>query len=182
SGTGPTTTNVETSGYVQDRWLITDRLIVEPGLRFDWDQIVRRPLFSPRFAAAYVFDQAGNTKISGGVGIVYDQTPLFLIARPFAGQRTDSFFDTNGLPAGPPITSIFSADTSNLRAPRSLNWSIALEQKLAGSVYMKAEFLQRHGNDSFVYDTLTGTSDGHFVLLNTRKDRYTAFHIDLRKN
>jgi len=181
-GNGPTTTNVETSAYIQDRWLVTDRFLIEPGLRFDWDQVVRRPLFSPRLAAAYVVDQAGNTKISGGVGVVYDQTTLFLIARPFAGQRTDYFFDNGGLPTGPPITSTFSADTSNLRAPRSLNWSIAFEQKLPASVYLKAEFMQRHGNHAFVYDTINGAADGNFSLLNTRKDRYTAFHLNLRKN
>jgi hypothetical protein len=181
-GTGPTTTNLETSGYVQDRWLITDHFLVEAGLRFDWDQIVRRPLFSPRLAATYVLDQAGNTKISGGVGIVYDQTTLFLIARPFAGQRTDYFFDESGVPVGTPITSTFSADRSHLRAPRSLNWSIALEQKLPANIYMKAEFMQRRGDDQLVYDALNGAVDGNFGLLNTRKDRYTAFHVDVRRN
>ncbi|HZQ71147.1 MAG TPA: TonB-dependent receptor [Terriglobales bacterium] len=181
-GAGPTTTNVETSGYVQDRWLVTERFLVEPGLRFDWDQIVRRPLFSPRLAAAYVFDQAGNTKISGGIGIVYDQTTLFLIARPFAGQRTDYFFDNSGILVGPPVTSTFSADTRNLRAPRSLNWSVALEQKLPAAIYIKAELLQRRGKHGLVYDALSGTIDGNFGLLNTRKDRYTAFHVDGRKN
>lgn len=181
-GIGPTTKNVETSAYVQDRWLITERFLVEPGLRFDWDQIVRRPVFSPRLSAAYVFDQAGNTKISGGVGIVYDQTPLFLIARPFAGERTDYFFDNSGLPVGAPVTSTFTADTSHLRAPRSLNWSIALEQKLPRNIYLKAEFLQRRGNNAFVYDALNGTVDGKFGLLNTRKDRYSALHFDVRKN
>ncbi len=155
---------------------------MEPGLRFDWDQIVRRPLFSPRLAATYVLDRAGNTKISGGIGIVYDQTTLFLIARPFAGQRTDYFFDNNGAPVGVPITSAFSADTSHLRAPRSLNWSLALEQKLPAAIYMKAEIMQRRGSNDFVYDALNGAVDGTFGLLNTRRDRYTAFHVDLRKN
>ncbi len=28
-------------------------LLVEPGLRLDWDEIVRRPLLSPRIAATY---------------------------------------------------------------------------------------------------------------------------------
>lgn len=181
-GTGPTTTNAETSAYVQDRWLISDHFLVEPGLRFDWDQIIKQPVFSPRLAAAYVLDQAGNTKISGGIGIVYDQTPLFLVARPFAGQRTDYFFDNSGLPVGGPITSTFLANTSTLHAPRYLNWSIALEQKLPFDVFMKAEFLQRRGNNAFVYDVLNGAVDGNFALLNTRKDRYTSFHLDLRKN
>jgi hypothetical protein len=34
------------------------------------------------------------TQISAGIGIVYDATPIFLIARPYAGTRQDTFFST----------------------------------------------------------------------------------------
>ena len=40
--------NAEIGAYVQDRWQPREGLLVEPGLRFDWDEIVRRPLVSPR--------------------------------------------------------------------------------------------------------------------------------------
>src|SRR5438552_17930737 len=86
--------NLESSAYAQDRWLISTRLLIEPGLCFDWDQIVRDVLVSPRLAGTYVFDDEGNTKVSAGIGIVYDATPLYLIDRPFAGQRPDYFFDS----------------------------------------------------------------------------------------
>src|SRR6185437_6903411 len=48
--------NVETGAYLQDRWSSRSNLgdlLIEPGLRFDWDEVIRRPLFSPRFAAAW---------------------------------------------------------------------------------------------------------------------------------
>src|SRR5437868_13718151 len=80
--------NLESSAYAQDRWLISNRLLIEPGLRFDWDQIVRDVLVSPRLAGTYVFDNEGNTKVSAGIGIVYDATPLFLIARPLDRKST----------------------------------------------------------------------------------------------
>ncbi|HTU42782.1 MAG TPA: carboxypeptidase regulatory-like domain-containing protein, partial [Candidatus Aquilonibacter sp.] len=53
--------NTEASAYIEDKWLITNRLLVEPGLRFDEDQIVRAPLFSPRLAGTYILDDEGNT-------------------------------------------------------------------------------------------------------------------------
>lgn len=182
--------NFETGGYIQDRWLITNRLLVEPGLRFDWDQIIRRPLFSPRLAATYALDDEGNTKLSAGVGIVYDATSLLLVARPTAGQRTDYFFnnlgmavDQNGNPAAAPtpVLTTFSANTSALREPRYLNWSIGVEQKLPWSLYLKAEFLQKLGTHGLVYNTLNGQPGGNFVLQNTREDRYHAFQLDLRR-
>ena len=172
--------NLETSGYVQDRWLATNRLLIEPGLRFDWDQIVRSPLLSPRLAGTYVLDSQGNTKLSAGVGIVHDATNLLLVARPSAGQRTDSFFDSSGNETGSVVTT-FSANTRTLQEPRYLNWSLGLEQKLPGSIYLKAEFLQKNGTRGLVYNTANGQPGGNFVLQNTREDRYHSFQVNLRR-
>src|SRR5437868_727452 len=115
--------NVELSGYFLDRWLLTDRMLVEAGLRFDWDDIVRHSLFSPRLATTYVLDNRGNTKLSAGVGLFYDATPLFLIARPAAGERVDFFFDANGTLSTGPVTTAFTLNPSKLQAPRFINVS-----------------------------------------------------------
>jgi len=181
--------NLESSAYAQDRWLISNRLLIEPGLRFDWDQIVRDVLVSPRLAGTYVFDNEGNTKVSAGIGIVYDATPLFLIARPFAGQRTDYFFnsigkptDVNGAPtsAPTPLLTTFFVNRGTLQAPRYVNWSLALEKKLPRAIYLKAEFLKRDGAHGFVYNPPSGAPAGRFLLQNTRNDRYRSFHLELR--
>src|SRR5437016_5729022 len=181
--------NLESSAYAQDRWLISNHLLIEPGLRFDWDQIVRDVLVSPRLAGTYVFDNEGNTKVSAGIGIVYDATPLFLIARPFAGQRTDYFFNSSGKPtdvngaptsAPTPLLTTFFVNRGTLQAPRYVNWSLALEKKLPRAIYLKAEFLKRDGAHGFVYNPPSGAPAGRFLLQNTRNDRYHSFHIELR--
>ena len=185
-----TTYNFEASGYAEDRWLITNRLLIEPGARLDWDQIVRHTLFSPRLAGTYVLDSAGNTKLSAGIGIVYDATPVYLIARPHAGERTDYFFNQSGEPTDAsgaptsvptPTRTTFSVDRGTLQAPRFLNWSVALEKKLPKSFFLKAEFMDRRGTRGFVYDTLNSASGGNFVLQNTRDDLYRAFQLTLRR-
>ncbi len=108
SGGSPSSTyNFESSAYAEDRWLITDRLLVEPGIRLDWDEIIRTPLVSPRLAGTYVLDNSGNTKVSAGIGLIYDPTLLFLIARPFAGERTDYFFNSAGALTGTGADYIF---------------------------------------------------------------------------
>ena len=179
-GGNSTADNMDTSGYIEDRWLATNRLLIEPGLRFDWDQIIRSPLLSPRLAGTYVLDSQGNTKLSAGVGIVYDATNLLLVARPSAGERLDYFFDTSGTQVGSVLTT-FSANTRMLQEPRYLNWSLALEQKLPGSVYLKAEFLRRSGAHGLVYNTVNGQPGGTFILQNTREDRYHSFQVNLRR-
>ena len=179
-GANSSADNLETSGYIEDRWLATNRLLIEPGLRFDWDEIIRSPLVSPRVAGTYVLDSEGNTKLSAGVGIVYDATNLLLVARPSAGQRTDTFFDSSGNPTGSVVTT-FSANTHTLQEPRYLNWSLGLEQRLPGAIYLKAEFMQRNGTHGLVYNTANGLPGGNFILENTRDDRYHSFEVNLRR-
>jgi hypothetical protein len=190
--------NAEASAYVEDRWLITNRLLIEPGLRFDWDQIVRTSLFSPRLAGTYILDDESNTKLSAGIGIVYDPTTLGLIHQAFEGQRTDYFFDSNGCPeeangttvnctvppgqqpAPVPVPTTFTVNRNALDAPRYLNWSLGLEKKLPAAIFLKLEFLQKRGVHGFAYNTLNGATNGNFLLENGRDDRYDSFTVSLR--
>jgi hypothetical protein len=182
--------NAEFSAYVEDRWSIHNRLLIEPGVRLDWDEIVRHAEFAPRLAGTYVLDNSGHTKISAGIGLIYEETPIFLIARPYAGGREDTFFSVNPncttstgcVTTTGPIATTFSADANALNSPRFINWSVGLEKKLPASIYAKAEYLERRGSRGFVYDTRNDTASGDFVLENTRDDRYKAFQITLRRN
>jgi len=181
--------NAEVSAYAEDRWSVTNRLLVQPGVRVDWDEIVRRANVAPRLAGTYVVDNSGNTKLSAGIGIVYDETPIFLVARPYAGTRQDLFFAVNPnctassgcvTTAGPVMTS-FYVNPGRLEAPEFVNWSIALEKRLPAAIYMKAEFLEKRGTRGFVYDSVF-PGEGAFVLQNKRDDRYDALQVTLRHN
>jgi hypothetical protein len=181
--------NSEIAAYAEDRWLITNHLLIEPGIRLDWDQAVRQAEISPRVAGTYVLDNSGNTKFSAGIGFVYDATPIYLLARPFAGTRQDTFFSVpdptcvvNCVNTSGPITTAFTVDRSALRTPRFLNWSVGVEKKLPAAIYLKAEFLERRGTRGFVYDTLNDSSTGNFVLENDRDDQYDALQVSLRHN
>jgi hypothetical protein len=172
--------DTEASAYIQDRWSPAPRVLIEPGIRFDWDEIVRRPVFSPRLAGTYVLSESGNTKLSAGIGVTYESTILSLIAEPLAGSRQDFFFDSSGAQTASTLTS-FTADRSRLLAPRFVNWSVALEQKLPATIFLKTEFLRRTGIHDFVYNTVPTPTVNVFSLLNTREEPYYAFKIDLRR-
>jgi len=180
--------NVEASAYVEDRWSISNRLLINPGLRFDWDEIVHTANFAPRLAGTYVLDNSATTKFSAGIGVIYEATPIFLIARPYAGSRQDTFFSTNPVCTTAtgcvtitgPVSTSFSVNRADLEAPRFINWSVGIEKKLPAAIYLKAEYFQRRGAQGFVYDTRTNSASGDFVLQNTRQDRYDAVQISLR--
>ena len=181
--------NTEISAYAEDRWLVTDRLLIAPGIRLDWDEVVRHAALAPRLAGTYVLDASGNTKLSAGIGLVYDATPIFLIARPYAGTREDIFYSVsnpactaNCVTTTGPVTTTFTVNQNTLQVPRFLNWSLALEKKLPAAVYLKAEFLDRRGSNGFVYDTLNNSPGGNYFLENTRADHYRALQVSLRHN
>jgi hypothetical protein len=176
--------NAELGAYAQDRWLMRPGLLVEPGLRFDWDEIIRRPLVAPRIAATYSPPGAlGATKLSAGIGLYYEHTQLEYLTRPLAGVRFDTMYDTDGTtPSGPSQETDFIAHDSSLQEARAMNWSLSVEQKLPHSIFASANFLQKRISDEFVYANQRGPAalSGNYLLTNGRQDHFNSVEIDAR--
>lgn len=170
----------EASAYVQDRWHINDHLVLEGGIRFDRDSFIRDILPGPRAAVSYMIQRSSETKISAGVGVYYDRTSLDLITRPLQGERTDFFFNPDGVTLfQPPITTSFVVNRAGLQAPRFLNWSAAVERKLPWQIYGRVEYVNRSGTHGLEFDPVGQTET--FVLGNNRRDRYRAISATFRK-
>jgi hypothetical protein len=176
--------NVETGAYVQDRWTSRAGLLIEPGLRFDWDEIIRRPLFSPRLAGVYSPPRGeGNTKISAGVGLYYEHTQLEYLTRALAGIRYDTYYAADGVtPTGPLLEANFTADYGQLHEARALNWSIGVEQKIPGDVFLKFNLIRKRVSDQFAYVNQSGPTalSGNYALTNTRKDHDNVTSVEAR--
>src|SRR5215510_4655095 len=176
--------NSEGSAFAQDRWSLSNRLLLEAGLRVDRDSIIRQTSVSPRIAAAYLLTNEGNTKLSGGIGLYYDGTNLDLITRPLEGPRIDQFYASDGVTRlGPPVITSFQVNEDNLKVPRFLNWSVGLEQKLPAEVYLDVEFLQKRGHNGLAFFNRgqSGQASGAFELRNDRQDRYDGLQITARR-
>jgi hypothetical protein len=177
--------NLETGAYVQDRWLAGPGLLVEPGLRFDWDEIIRRPLFSPRVAVVYSPPGAeAKTKVSAGVGLYYEHTQLEYLTRALAGVRYDTYYAADGTtPVSGPLQTVFEANDSSLKQTRAINWSLGVERKLPDDVYVSANFLEKRISDGFVYANQSGPGalSGPYLLTNGRRDHYDSFEVDARR-
>jgi hypothetical protein len=177
--------NAETGAYLEDRWTPRTGLLIEPGLRFDWDEIVRRPLVSPRLAAVYLPSGAeGRTKLSAGIGLYYEHTQLEYLTRALAGVRSDTYFAADGItPLGPAQVTSFSASQGSLHEARALNWSAGVEEKLPGAVYLRANLLRKVVSDEFAYVNQSGAGalSGNYALTNSRQDHDNLAEVDARR-
>jgi hypothetical protein len=180
-----TLNNVETGAFAQDRWQPRSGLLIEPGVRFDWDEIIRRPLISPRLAAVFSpLASNGATKLSAGAGLYYEHTQLDYLVRAFEGVRYDMYFAANGTtPIGPAQPTSFIADYDTLEQARAINWSVGIQQKLPWSIFAAANFLQKRTSNLFSYTHRSSPSSlaGYFLLTNQRSDRYSAIEVEARR-
>jgi hypothetical protein len=180
-----TRNNFETGAYFQDRWLAHPGLLIEPGLRFDWDEIIRRPLFSPRLAATWSPPGVeATTKLSAGIGLYYDHTQLEYLERALAGVRYDTYYAADGVtPVNGPLETNFIANDGSLREARTLNWSAGIQRKLPGSIYAGVNFLQKRTSDGFTYANQAGQGalSGTYLLTNARQDHYVSEEFDLSR-
>ncbi|HET9836987.1 MAG TPA: TonB-dependent receptor [Candidatus Angelobacter sp.] len=166
---------LETSAYVQDRWMPVERVIIEPGARWDRDSFLGRDLFSPRIAGTVLVHQESETKFSSGIGIYYDRSNLALASNASQGERMDQFFS----PAMVAQPVEFAVDPRLLAMPRYVNWSAALERRMPWRVYARLEFLSRHGEHGWAFEPQSPTE---FRLQSHKRDRYDAAQITLRKD
>jgi hypothetical protein len=188
SGPPSFTRNNFTAGvYAQDLWSPSPRMTLAPGVRLDWDEIVRKELVSPRLAATYVLERGGETKIVAGAGLYYDATDLGIVSLPLQGERMNTFYDPTGMtPVGPPVVTSFQLPSGGLEGPHVFNWSVGVERKLPGSVYSDFEFLEKRGEEGFAYfnpcTEIGSCLNGMFTLHNLQSTHYHAGRVTVRKN
>jgi hypothetical protein len=178
--------NAEIGVYGEDRWTPRNGLLLEPGLRLDWDEIIRRPLVSPRVAAAYAPSQwAGRTKFSAGIGAYFEHTQLEYLTRAFAGERNDTYFAADGVtPSGPALATRFVANYGSLREARAINWSLGVEHQFPASLFVAANLIRKRVTDEFSYRDPSDPSalSGTYALTNARQDHDNLFEAELRRS
>jgi hypothetical protein len=189
--------NTEASWYAQDSWKVRPRLQIEMGLRQDWDRLTGNVNLSPRFGFSWAPPHMESTKISGGYGIVYDETSLDVFSRPLDQYSLTTHYLADGTPAYGPAVSVFELGPQPLKTPRYATWNLGAERRLAADMYVRLQYLGRSGRDGFTFrntiapdsppppDLVTrfGTApfDAVYELSNQRRDSYRAFEVAVRQ-
>jgi hypothetical protein len=179
--------NLQASQYVQDRWAPRDGLLIEGGLRADWNEIVRQVLWSPRLSFAWGPKWLHDAKIAGGYGIFYDALVLQILAQHQDQVSYSTFFLPTGLPAGAPVPTAFLVNDRALQVPRYRTASLSFERKIPLDFLARAAWLRREGSRGFDFVNSLPTVplplpvSGSYQLYNGRHDQYQALELSIRR-
>jgi hypothetical protein len=187
--------NSEASAYIQDSWKVRPGLLLELGLRQDWDRLVGNWNVAPRAGFAWSPPGLDSTKVSGGFAFIYDQTSLRLFTRPLDQYSLATYFDSSGEVVRGPAVSCFRIDGTPLASPRYRNWTIGLEQRIAG-LYTRFGYVRRRGVEGFTYGSMLLEAESHpsfaaafpspvfdaiYTLRNLRRDVFDSFEVMVRR-
>ncbi|MBZ5584958.1 MAG: hypothetical protein LAQ30_22660 [Acidobacteriia bacterium] len=182
------------AAYLNDHWQPAERLVIDVGIREDWDELARAPALSPRFSASYAPGAAAHTKITGGLAVVNDAVPLALFARPLDQQPVTTQYSPEGVPGAPLATTFLTGH--DLRLPRYTKWSAALQHDFGRRVDASLEWLRKRGRDGFVYAPVGSGAGavsiqpvflsygfgGAYELSNLRRDAYDELALTVRQS
>ena len=131
---GPTDANIRNREYgvfFQDRIAAARNLQVELGVRADRESVIGGLNLAPRAAFSYLPLGTVRSKISGGVGVFYDDVPLENLQLPLLQRRNDA---TVGI-------------ASNLKDPYGVHWNLSWEQEWATRWVTRINTIQKYGRD-----------------------------------
>jgi len=178
----PEITNTQAGGYAQDTWSISKYLVVQAGLRADWDRFTQSAMAGPRLSANFLPLGDDRSKISLGWGIYNAPLNLSVIGQALDQQQLDTFYDPTGkIVVQGPVVSQFVLPANGLQQPRFTIYSAGAQQKFGRNTLFGLELLARNGSHGFVYvDQQPAQPGGIFLLQDTRKDRYRSATVSLR--
>lgn len=188
--------NLEAAAYLQDSWRLRQGLLVELGLRQDWDRIIRRHSVAPRVGLAWMPPGRESLKVAAGFGIVYETPSLRVFTRPLDQYSLTTYYDRQGRVTRGPAVTLYQIEPQRYPRPRYQNWNFAVEQRLGNGLYLRAGYLRRRGRDGFTYqnalswDSLPPPEaasqfpgmpfDAIYRLTNVRRDVFDSFEVTFR--
>src|SRR5216683_8032031 len=178
----PQISNTQAGAFAQDTWSPSKRLVLQAGVRTDWDRFTQSTMLEPRLSGNVLPFGDDREKLSLGWGIYNAPLNLAVIEEALDQQQMDTFYDSTGKVAvlGPAVSQ-FALPARGLRQPRFTTTSAGWQQKLGRKTLVGIELLARNGYHGFAYVNQTPTqAGGIFLLEDSRKDRYRSATFSVR--
>ena len=186
-------TDLETSFFVQDHWVIAPRLAVDFGARFERQGITETSRVAPRIGLAWTPFAHQQTTIRGGFGLFYDRVPLSVYAFDGYPEQVITTFGPNGeIIDGPRhfinITDraetrfplLFSKDVIGNFAPYSETWNVEVEHPVTRNLRIRANYLQSNSFGSIIFTPKVVQGQDALVLGGGGRSGYNQLELTAR--
>ena len=141
--------------YGHDVWRVFRALVVQFGLRADWDQIIGRMTPSPRVSVNILPFKNDRAKFSAAWGVFLQPVTLSNLGPAYDQQRSDVFY---GQPPRPPafgpVISRFTLMQEMLKQPRFHTTSLGWEQAIGRNSQIGLNFTNRKGRFGLAYERI----------------------------
>jgi outer membrane receptor protein involved in Fe transport len=169
--------NQEYGAFVQDRIEFNRRLQSEFGIRYDRERVTGRNNVSPRAAFSFLPFGTARSKISGGVGLFYDNITLFDLQLPNLQRRLTTTY-TDGIPTtAVAATSVFASP--DLRNPSSVHWNLRWDHEWAPRWVSHVEYVQKNGANQVRLAAEPNPAGFDMVYNNSGVSEYRAVEIGI---
>jgi TonB dependent receptor len=180
--------------FGEDQWSLRDNLSVNYGLRYSYQTVGEPAAFAPRTGVVYSPGSSGHTIIRGGLGVFYDRVPLLAGDFTQNPERIVTYFNSQGMPAGPPIIfqnayikvnengqQIVPSHNRLDSTPHNLSWNLEADREFTPKALLRVSYLFSRTYQQFTINPLDqpGTTPT-LLLTNTGASRYNEFDTTLR--
>src|SRR6185503_2660613 len=153
AGTGNLAQNQhEISAFVQNKWIVNPRVVIDLGLRYDRDRIGRENNLAPRLGVVLVPVANGRTVVRGGVGLFYDKIPLNVGSFAQYQDFIVTTFANNGTTIldGPRL--LLNTPPADFKNPYSVAWNAQVDHELTQRLLLRLGYEERSTHRDFVLE------------------------------
>jgi len=184
-------TDLETYFFGQDHWVVSPRLALDYGLRFERQGITETFRLAPRAGLAWTPFGSQNTVLRSGYGIFYDRVPLSVYAFGRYPDQVMTAFAPDGSVIDGPRRFFNITDRAELRknafigggtnagnfAPYSGTWNVEVEHKVAPWLRLRGNYLSSNSSGVIVINPKVVQGQDALVLGGGGKSRYRQFEM-----
>lgn len=168
----------EFAAFVQDRWVVSPKLTIDAGLRYDRDGIVQENNFAPRVSFLFLPFKSNRTIIRGGIGIFYDRTPFAVGYFTQLPERIVTRFATDGITVTDAARRFVNTVEGPLRNPRSVRWSFQVDRGITSDLTARIGYLERSTTSDFLIEPrVSATNQSTLALGSLGRSRYRELQL-----
>jgi hypothetical protein len=171
----------EQSFFIQDKYSVTPRIVLDLGLRYDHDGLSSDNNFAPRFGFLIIPTKDGRTVVRGGIGLFYDKIPLGVGVFEQLQSRRITLFAEDGVTVIDGPRTFTNSFFGELRTPYSVSGTVEVDRQIVKKLFFRFGYQQRESFREFIIDPIIDPVRGSQMLLsNGGRSRYREFQFTTR--